>query len=243
MLHTQHLDKCHKITTITSVTATTWQKRLTSLQVKYSSGILNCQCRKPHNYGLVKWNDGMLTVNYYQLADVRRPHGIRRTRQLSLCIIWRSHDATHDASHDATHDEAHDSTHDASHDATHDTSMMHHTTQHPILSSATLPFATRKENRFSNERKWLIPPSTAWRWASSTSGSVYPLIFIYCILSAPPPGNSVSLGDATSSKAFRSTKGQCPRTSLRFSSAQRCLTSALRLVLDMFDLVASLGVQ
>lgn len=141
MLHTQHLDKCYKITTIISIT---WQKRLTSLQVKYSSGILNCQRRKPHNYGLVKWNDGMLTVNYHQLADVRRPHGIRRTRQLSLCIIWRSHDTTHGSTHDASHDATHGSTHDASHDETHDTSMMHHTMQHPILSSATIPFEKRK---------------------------------------------------------------------------------------------------
>ena len=133
-------------------------------------------------------------------------HTMHHTTQYTMHHTTQ-HTMHHTTQHMAQHAMRRTTLHTTNHTTKHDTSMMHHTTQHPILSSATLPFATRKENRFSNERKWLIPPSTAWRWASSTSGSVYPLIFIYCILvpTPQPPGNSVSLGDATSSKAFQRT--------------------------------------
>ena len=163
---------------------------------------------EPDNFRYASYDDHTMHHTTQHTMHHTRQHTMHHTTQ---------HTMHHTTQHMAQHAMRRTTLHTTNHTTKHDTSMMHHTTQHPILSSATLPFATRKENRFSNEKKrkknkiffffWLIPPSTAWRWDSSTSGSVYPLIFIYCILfpTPQPPGNSVSLGDATSSKAFQRT--------------------------------------
>ena len=79
-------------------------------------------------------------------------HTMHHTTQYTMHHTTQ-HTMHHTTQHMAQHAMRRTTLHTTNHTTKHDTSMMHHTTQHPILSSATLPFATRKENRFSNEKK------------------------------------------------------------------------------------------